>query len=416
MTELLKILRKETNNEWVSGIIPGLLFHMCLGIVYCWSLVKIDIDNYVTGNTSWAFSIMVFVLALTSIFSREYAERKTKDAARYGAVLFSLGMIGSGLSCQLNSLNGLYFFFGVCLGIGAGLIYVVPLKMLSKWFRGTKKSGLGKIFLLLSTISSFIMVPSVKSLVENTGIVPTFTIFGIICLGILMIASWLLEDPDLLDELKLEETKYFVNKRKSNFCRLTKTIKDIHELPGLVILWLILFINLSCGLALISCERDIMLVSGFSIVTGMALARVAMPIGKSLTRPLLRFLGNNNIYKSWRFIFIINIIACLIAVISRNTMWFSVVLINLGYGASFTIQPRLIADLYGKRKVARIHNFLLTAWACAGLFGNQISEHVYASGGGPTSMIIILGIMSMLGLGLSLGFKWIYKLEEKKHK
>lgn len=412
MTELLKILRKEKKNEWVSGIIPGLLFHMCLSIVYCWSLVKVDIDSHVVGNTSWAFSIMVFVLALTSIFSREYAERKTKDAARYGAVLFSLGMIGSGLSCQLNSLNGLYFFFGVCLGIGAGLIYVVPLKMLSKWFRGNKKSGLGKIFLLLSALSSFIMVPSVKSLVEDTGIVPTFTIFGIICLGVLMMASWLLEEPDPIDGL-VEETNRTINTKKAKICRLTKTLKDIHELPGLVVLWLILFINLSCGLALISCERDVMLVSGFSVITGMALARVAMPIGKSLTRPLLSFLGNKNIYKSWRFIFIVNLIACLIAVVSRNGMWFSVILINLGYGASFTVQPRLIADLYGKRKVSRIHNFLLTAWACAGLFGNQISEQVYASGGGPTSMMVILGVMSIIGLGLSLGFKWTYKLEKK---
>lgn len=413
MTELLKILRKERKNEWVSGIIPGLLFHMCLSIVYCWSLVKIDIDSHVVGNTSWAFSIMVFVLAMTSIFSREYAERKTKDAARYGAVLFSLGMIGSGLSCQLNSLNGLYFFFGVCLGIGAGLIYVVPLKMLSKWFRGTKKSGLGKIFLVMSIVSSFIMVPSVKAMVEVNGIVPTFTIFGIICLGILMIAAWLLEDPDHSDESNKELTAV-TNKIK--ICRLRRTIKDIHELPGLVILWLILFINLSCGLALISCERDVMLVSGFSVITGIALARVAMPIGKSLTRPLMGFLGNNNIYKSWRFIFIINIIACLLAVLSRGGMWFSVILINLGYGASFTIQPRLIADLYGKRRVSRIHNFLLTAWACAGLFGNQISEQVYANGSGPTSMMIILGVMSIIGLGLSLGFKLIYNLEKKNKK
>ena len=415
MTELLKILRKETKNEWVSGIIPGLLFHMCLSIVYCWSLVKVDIDSHVIGNTSWAFSIMVFVLALTSIFSRNYAERKTKDAARYGAVLFSLGMIGSGLSCQLNSLNGLYFFFGICLGIGAGLIYVVPLKMLSKWFRGTKKSGLGKVFLILSTISSFIMVPAVKSMVEDMGIVSTFTIFGIICLGILMAAAWFLEDPDPIDGL-IEETNHKLNTRKANICRITKTLKDIHELPGLIVLWIILFINLSCGLALISCERDVMLISGFSIVTGMALDRVAMPIGKSLTRPLMNFLGNKNIYKSWRFIFIINILACLIAIISRNGMWFSAILINLGYGASFTIQPRLIADLYGKRKVERIHNFLLTAWACAGLFGNQISEQVYLSGGGPTSIMVILCIMSIIGLGLSLGFKWLYKLEEKKNK
>ena len=182
MEDLIRIIKKEKKNEWVSGIIPGLLLHMCLGIVYCWSLVKTNIDNYITGNTSWAFSLMVFSLAITAIICAPYVERKTKDSARYGAVLFSLGLVGTGLSCQLDSLTGLYIFYGLCLGIGGGLIYQVPLKMLSKWFRGPHKRFLGTIFTVLSAASSFIMVPVIMRLIEDEGVVPTFTILGIICL------------------------------------------------------------------------------------------------------------------------------------------------------------------------------------------------------------------------------------------
>ena len=406
MNEIVKFLKKERKNEWVSGIVPGLLFHMCLSIVYCWSLVKVDIDSYVVGNTSWAFSIMVFTLAITAIFSLDYIERHTKDAARYGAVLFSLGMIGSGLSCQLNSLIGLYVFFGGCLGVGAGLIYQVPLKIISKWFKEKKKGFLGKLFVLLSTISSFIMVPSVKNMVEEHGIVPTFTIFGIICLIILMIASWLIEAPET------EKREY--NKSVDRWIKFKRVIKDFHELPGIVTLWIILFINLSCGLALISCERDIMLVSGFPVVMGMAFARIAMPIGKGFFRPLIKNTNKGSIYKAWEVIFVLNILAVLISLITRSGMWFSVILINLGYGASFVLQPSLITDLYGKRKMARVYGLLLTAWACAGLFGNQIAEEVYRNGEGPGMMMIILGLMSLIGLILTVSFKWIYKFASKR--
>lgn len=405
MNELMKILRKEKKNEWVSGIVPGLLFHMCLSIVYCWSLVKVDIDAYIPGNTSWAFSVMVFILALTAIFSLDYINNHTKDAARYGAVLFSVGMIGSGLSCQLGSLIGLFIFFGGFLGIGAGLIYQVPLKIISRWFKERKKGIMGKLFIILSTMSSFIMVPAVKGMVEERGIVPTFTIFGMLCLGTLMLASWLLDEP---------EGCIHNEKSVNRLLRLKRTIKDFHELPGIVTLWLLLFINLSIGLALISCERDMMLVSGFPIVMGMALARISMPIGKGLFGPVLRNTNKGNVYRVWWLIFALNIIASFISILSRNGMWFSVILINLGYGASFTLQPSLISDLYGKRKIARVYSLLLTAWAAAGLFGNQIAEEVYKNESGPSMIMIILGIMSLLGLGLSIAFKWIYKFESKK--
>ena len=94
-------------NEWVSGVIPGLLLHMCLGMVYCWSLIKVNISNYILGDTSWAFSIQIAVLAFTAIIAAPWIERRLKDAARYGAVLFFVGLVGAGLSCLLDSLLGL---------------------------------------------------------------------------------------------------------------------------------------------------------------------------------------------------------------------------------------------------------------------------------------------------------------------
>lgn len=406
MDELIKILKKEKKNEWVSGIVPGLLFHMCLSIVYCWSLVKVNIDSYVLGNTSWAFSIMVCILALTAVFSGAYVERHTKDAARYGAVLFSLGMIGSGLSCQLDSLWGLYLFFGGCLGAGAGLIYEVPLKMISKWFRGGHKGFVAKTFMILSTLSSFIMVPAVKSCVESYGIVSTFTIFGIVCLILLMIAAWFLEDP--------EDHKVPEKKKVDRVRRFKRALKDFHELSGFVALWFILFINLSAGLAVISCERDLLLVSGISVVLGMGLARMSMPVGKGLSSKVMGWLEPGNTHKAWWIIYGMNIIAILLAITMRGQMWLTLVMINIGYGASFAIQPRLLADLYGKRKVSKTHPLLLTAWAAAGLFGNQIGDQIYLSGGGPSSLMIILGLVYMAGFGLSLIFKWIYKVESKE--
>lgn len=314
-----------------------------------------------------------------------------------------MGLVGSGLSCQLDSLIGLYIFFGGCLGIGGGLIYQVPLKMLSKWFRGVHKGFLGKLFMILSAASSFIMVPVIKDLIEDKGIVPMFTIMGIICLSLLMLGAYLIEDPD-----KIQLPK----KKKNHSILIWKHgFKSFHKLPGFTILWLLLFINLSCGLAVISCERDLMLVCGFSVILGMGLSRMISPVGKGFSGPILNKFDKGNIYKSWWIIYGLNTIAVLISLISRDLIWLGVLIINFGYGASFTIQPRILIDLYGKRNLSKTYSMLLTAWACAGLIGNQIGEEIYNNGGGPRMLLIILGFVYILGLFLSLIFKGVHDLE-----
>lgn len=402
MEELIKVFKKEKKNEWVSGIVPGLLFHLCLSIVYCWSLIKVDIDNHINGNTSWAFSIMVAMVALTAIFAVPYVERKIKDAARYGAVLFSLGLVGSGLSCQLDSLWGLFIFFGGCLGIGAGLIYEVPLKIISKWFRAGGKGIIGKVFMVLSTLTSFIMVPSVKGLVENHGIVTTFTIIGISSLAVLMLAAWLIEEPEIEQEEK--------PRKKINWQRTIITYaKNFHELPGFIIVWLLLFINLSAGLAIISCERDLMLVGGFSVVLGMGLSRFAMPIGKGTISVISGALKKGNVYKVWRLIFGIELFGIILAMCFRDMIWVAVVLISFGYGASFAIQPGLLSDLYGRRRLAKTYSMILTAWALAGIMGTQISDQVYISGGGPRALLFLVGLAYLVGLILAYCFNWAKK-------
>ena len=406
MEELVKIFKKEKTNEWVSGAIPGLLLHMCLSMIYCWSLIKTKISDFIIGDTSWAFSIMVAVLALTAIFAAPWIERKTKDAARYGAVLFFLGLIGSGLACELNSLFSLYLFYGFFLGMGAGLLYRVPLNMLSKWFKGGNKGFVGKVFMIISACSSFIMVPFIQTLMDEYNIVTMFLAVGIICFTIQMIASHLLEDPKGYKPAR---------KRHQHYINRWRTALDYFpKLPGFAMLWILFFINLSCGLAVISCERDFMMVSGFAIVLGITLSRVVNPIGKGIFARIINKLGRGKAYKIWWYIYGFNLMGILISFISRDLIWVGVLMISVTYGASFSVQPSLLADFYGRKIISKAYPMLLTAWAVAGLFGNQIAVGVFNSNSGFYGLLFLLGLVYMVGLMLSLILRWVYKVESEK--
>ena len=65
-------MKKLASNKWVRAAIPALLLHCSIGTVYCWSLLKADIAEYIgrTNNqVEWAFSLAIFFLGMSAAFA-----------------------------------------------------------------------------------------------------------------------------------------------------------------------------------------------------------------------------------------------------------------------------------------------------------------------------------------------------------
>ena len=67
--------------------------------------------------------------------------------------------------------------------------------------------------------------------------------------------------------------------------------------------------------------------------------------------------------------------------------------VNAGYGGGFSNLPTLLSDVYGMGKISSIHGIALSAWAIAGLTGNQISTLIYESTGSYNNILIFTLIM-----------------------
>ena len=50
------------------------------------------------------------------------------------------------------------------------------------------------------------------------------------------------------------------------------------------------------------------------------------------------------------------------------------IMVNLGYGGGFSTLPALLSERFGMKKISKIHGLTLSAWAVAGLTGNNMSE------------------------------------------
>ena len=51
-------------------------------------------------------------------------------------------------------------------------------------------------------------------------------------------------------------------------------------------------------------------------------------------------------------------------------------MVNAGYGGGFSNVPTLLSDHFGMKSISAVHGMCLSAWAIAGLTGNQLATYI----------------------------------------
>ena len=153
-------------------------------------------------------------------------------------------------------------------------------------------------------------------------------------------------------------------------------------------IWIMFYLNITCGLALISQEKMIIKCLGLVGMVGVlssvtAIFNAGGRLGFSAWADT--FKDRNTIYK---IIFILSIIATGLVIVTKgitnmgqSTFLMILVLIllfvvNAGYGGGFSNVPTLLSDHYGMKNISAIHGITLSAWAIAGLTGNQMATFI----------------------------------------
>lgn len=384
------------NNKWVRAAIPALLLHCSIGTVYCWSLLKSDIAEYIGRSKSeveWAFSIAIFFLGMSAAFAGRIVEKDIHKSSLISTICFAAGFAGTGLSIYFKSLIGIYICYGVIMGIGLGLGYLSPVKTLMLWFSEQKGLATGLAvagFGLAKVIAS----PIMTSLIGSVGIVNMFYILAVVYFIMMFLGHLMLKKPD-----------GWVEDHGASATKVSTILKN----PTFIGTWLMFYINITCGLALISQEKDILTAMGVSVATiGIVSSLTAIfnaggRLGFSAAADKLK--DRNTIYK---LIFILSIVFSLITIltngISKGLVFLAIILlciINAGYGGGFSNLPTLLSDRFGMKNISQIHGLALSAWAFAGLSGNQLSSYIVQKTGSFTNVLYITTVLYAVALIIS---------------
>jgi OFA family oxalate/formate antiporter-like MFS transporter len=343
-------------------VLAGMIMQLSIGSIYAYSKWIEPLTkelNWDAHDTKTGFSLAICFLGLTAAFMGKFAQKIGPSKAGLIAAFFlTIGLLGSALSAKMGSIYLFYLTFGVLQGIGLGFGYVVPVYTVVKWFPDRPGLASGIIimsFALGSLLASFLIGPLYVSL----GLSGAFSALGI-GYGICMLLSALyLANP--------------LNTATNHDVNIDLTPKQIITDKRFIALWLLLFLNVCGGIAIISKA----VVLGEEVV-GMNAAQATMFVAIiGLFNGLGRLFWSSISDKigCWRTFMIfmgINAICfALIPTFSTSQISFQTLtfIIIAGYGAGFATMPSFVKSIFGPEKYGQVLGYTLTAWSAAAFAG-----------------------------------------------
>ena len=377
------------SNKWTRAAIPALLLHCSIGTVYCWSYLEgaikqaFESAQMSTDALGWAFSLAIFFLGMSAAFLGNFVEKDIRKASLLAAICFAVGVAGTGLAIRLHCMPLVLICYGVIMGIGLGLGYLSPVKTLMLWFKDNKGLATG---LAVAGFGAAKMVFSIiiTAMLNVFSVEVTMYILAGVWFLMMFTGHLLLRKPEGWVE---SHEKFDI---KAFFSRF-KIFGDVKFIG----IWLVFYINITCGLALISNEKAIYTAVGLysfapllGTITGFFNA--AGRLGYSTLGDHMK--DRNNVYK---IILIsqlaITAVALFTGAIEASLAFICIpllILVNLGYGGGFSNLPTLLSDVYGMGKISSIHGIALSAWAVAGLTGNQVANLIVTQTGSYQNVLI----------------------------
>lgn len=399
------------NNKWVRSAIPALLTHCSIGSVYCWSTFKEAIGKSIgmsTFSVGWAFSLAIFFLGMSAAFAGKLVEINIHKSSLVSTICFTTGMIGTGLTIKfctgVPALILIYLFYGCIMGIGLGVGYLTPVKTLMLWFKDNKGLATG-ISIMGFGLAKAIATPIMEVLQKHFGISAMFIILGCIYFVMMFIGHLLLKKPDGWVEDKTTNSNFKAISMFKN-----KTFIGI---------WLMFYINIHCGLMLITYEKQLLNVT----FVGVAYLATIISVVPSITAVCnaagrLGYSTLSDKLKDRSTIYVIIFLSCIVFTIFARFIPFTfliivmLMVINLGYGGGFSTLPALLDSRFGMENISKIHGLALSAWAIAGLTGNNTSEIILKNTDNNYNVVISVATI-LYSIALLICVNWVRTKEVK---
>ncbi|MGL5351449.1 MAG: L-lactate MFS transporter [Cetobacterium sp.] len=385
-------------------IISGLVMFLCMGTIYSWGVFQTPLRQtletlygekisptlismpYTTFLFCYAFSMPVAGLFIKKI--------NPKILAIAGSLLISLAWILAGYA---TSIEFIILTYGILGGIGVGIVYGIPMAIVSEWFPDKKGFAIG-LTLLGFGLSPFVTAPLAGELIIKFGVFSTFKILGVAFGIILTLLSLTLRFPN--------KNETIITETRSEEFSLDIAPKEMIKTTKFYALWICYAIGAFSGLLAIgvasSYAQQVIGISPLKAAFFTSFFAIFNGAGRPLFGAITDKLGSKKaILISYSSI----IFAAGLSLISKDSLVafiiaFSILWLNLGGWLS--IAPASTANIFGKPHYTANYGILFTAYGVGALSQGVIGGYFKETFGSyiyifyPVIAACILGIFICL--------------------
>jgi OFA family oxalate/formate antiporter-like MFS transporter len=171
------------------------------------------------------------------------------------------------------------------------------------------------------------------------------------------------------------------------------------------ILWFVFFVNIACGIALLSIAAPMGERLGMSAIEAAGMVGMVGLLnggGRIFFAAISDYTGRRIVYEIF---FFTEAYAFLTLSTTNNVFLFQSLLfvVVACYGGGFSCMPSYLSDLFGTKYISTIHGRILTAWGLAGIAGPLILTKCFEITGNYTTALEIFSALFIISY-LAMGF------------
>ena len=325
------------------------LIHLCIGSIYAFSVLYskfIAVTGWDNSVLITGFSLSILTLGLTAAtHQRIFSGKYTKVVLSYGLLFWLTGMVMLWLNlCKEWDSPVVHYLSSIILGTGVGLLYVIPINLITATSNKAIASG--------SVVTCFGLGSILSAQVfSQINFIPSLlTLTGILLYALLIIVGILL----IKDNSMIESQADFKPDTRWK------------------ILFIMFFLNIGIGISLLSNLTNLSVYEhGWTLdeaVLLVSVAGVANTLGRFIYPAMLdkedRFFTLNFMVDSQALLLIMMAVSNFMEFGTGFYWSIGVIVIILAYGGMFAVMPSIMNQMYGNPTA---YSRALVAWGAAGV-------------------------------------------------
>ena len=416
--------RTQTGNRWVIAL-AGMAVMLCLGTVYSWSIFTNSLIagfGWTSQRATTPFELAIFFLGVGAVFGGRWQDRVgPRTVTIAGVVIWGIGVLLAGLGTAHLGAWWLYLTYGVIGGFGNGMAYVTPVAMVTKWFPDKRGLGSGLVVMgfglgafvynqIVPRITAFAATakaagayisardaaikagttfdPTLYRLTpEQIGsVMMVFVVSGIVFIVLGGLCAMILRNPPDATGSNAGPSGGY-------------TPGDVLRTPQFYGLWLLLLLNVTAGILIISNAVPIIIELSKSTAAIAAplygLVAIFNGLGRFFWGSVSDRIGRNASYVAMYLIQAV-IFFVLGGVHSLGLIALCFAIVLLCYGGGFGVMPSFNADFFGTRFLGQNYGMILTAWGVGGIVGPFIAAKVKDATGSFAGALLPVAVMLLV--------------------